>query len=94
MDGTAAAAGRIRAAIDGKPYGVSPEGKPAYRFAEVCPADVLVLAGQVKARTWVTDGLAKGASGALLGVPEDRAGEVTVFQYAHQLQELLDAAGV
>lgn len=86
---TQAAADRIRAAIDGRPFG--PGGRP--RLAEVCPADVLAVAARVAQPTAATAGLAKGAAGALEGVPEDLAGEQRVYQYAHQLAELLEKAG-
>lgn len=90
MDATAAAAERIRTAIDGEPYGAG--GRP--RFVEVAAADVVAVAGTVTDPSGVVAALARGAAGAMEGVPADRAGEVRVYQYAHQLDELLRLAGV
>jgi len=88
-DDVKAAGERLRLAIDGK------TGRPKRAFAEVAAVDVVAVGETIaaEAHTEVTRDLVRGAAGAL-GNRADPDGELKVHQYADQVKQLLDLAGV
>lgn len=85
------AARRVSAAIGGQTHGTDKKGRTVGRFVGVYAVDVLALAEAAGAK-YVGE-LHKGAAGALQGIKEHLRADVEVWMYAHQLKELLDAAG-
>lgn len=88
-DDVKAAGTRLRAAIDGR------TGKSKRAFAEVAAVDVIAVGETIadKSHTDVTRDLVRGAAVAL-GSRKDPDGEFKVHQYADQVKQLLDLAGV